>query len=277
MRFASSARVVCSSPRIYSRAPRRSCARGAATQVDLALIEAELGDARGALRGAEAEAARSRAALRALLDLEAEDPVSVAPLEVPVSPEGALSAWRERAREQRAEPRAYAARSRQLRISEDRLFAEIVDPLLVGLEWESQGNSQTAHTMGVSLSTTLPVARTAQGERAVARGERERARIEQGLAERAVERDVVGAAERLDAHLAELEALASAALPAMERAREGTLVQLERGATDLFRAIGTQRQLVALRERRVEVLREAWRARVELDRAMGMGRSGGGS
>ena len=56
----------------------------------------------------------------------------------------------------------------------------------------------------------------------------------------------------------------------MEQAREAIVAQLERGAADLFRVIGTQRQLVALRERRVEVLRDAWRARLELERAMGM-------
>jgi outer membrane protein TolC len=258
-------------------------AAGAATQVDLSLIEAELGDARASLRGAEAEAARSRAALRALLDLDADDAVEVERLEPPVSPAGAVAAWRARAREQRAEPRAFAARRARLRITEDRLFAEVVDPLLFGLEWESQGNSQTAHTMGVSLSTTLPIVRTAQGERAVTRSERELALVEQGIAERSVEREVVAAAARLEAHLGELEALGTAAVPAMERAREGTLVQLERGATDLFRVIGTQRQLVSTRERRVEVLRAAWQARVELDRAMGergatiVGPIGGGS
>jgi cobalt-zinc-cadmium efflux system outer membrane protein len=149
-------------------------AAGTATQVDLSLIEAELGEARAALYGAEAEAAQRRATLRARLDLEADDPLVIEGLEAPASPAGQLAAWRERGLEQRAEPRAYAAR----------------------------------------------------------RG--------------------------------------SAALPAMEQAREAIVAQLQRGATDLFRVIGTQRQLVALRERRVEVLRDAWRARLELERAMGM-------
>lgn len=245
-------------------------AAGTATQVDLSLIEAELGEARASLHGAEAEAAQRRAALRALLDLEADDPLVIDGLEAPASPAGQLAAWRERGLERRAEPRAYAARRRQLRISEDRLFAETVDPLTLGLEWESQGNSQMAHTMGFSLSTTLPIARTAQGERAVARSEGDLALVEQGIAERTVQRDVVGTAARLEAHLRELEAIGTTALPAMEQAREAIVAQLERGAADLFRVIGTQRQLVALRERRVEVLRDAWRARLELERAMGM-------
>lgn len=242
---------------------------GSATAVDLALVEAELGEARAASHDAERSATEARALLRALLDLAADEPLEVVALGPPEAPEGSLARWQARAREGRAEPRAFAAAQRRLRVTEDRLYAEAIDPLMLGLEWESQGNTQTAHTLGVSMSTTLPLLRTAQGERAVTRSEEEMAVVEEGLATRAVERDVVRAAQRLEASLAELRALEELALPAVERAREGTLTLLESGATDLFRVLGTQRQLVELRERRVAVLREAWRARVELERAIG--------
>jgi outer membrane protein TolC len=242
---------------------------GAATSVDLALVEAELGEARAASLDALRTSRDARARLRVLLDLDAADPVEVAALGVPSAPAGDLARWRADALETRAEPRAYAAVQRRLRIAEDRLFAESVDPLVLALEWESQGNTQTAHTLGASLGTTLPLLRTFQGERAVARSERDAAAVEEGLAARGVEREVVQAAQRLETTLAELDALERLAIPAVERAREGILTLLESGASDVFRVLGTQRQLFELRERRLAVFREAWAARVALDRAIG--------
>ncbi|GAB4202593.1 MAG: hypothetical protein OHK0013_15990 [Sandaracinaceae bacterium] len=242
---------------------------GAATAVDLALVEAELGEARAASYDATRASLDARARLRMLLDLDATEPVEIAPLGVPEAPEGDLTRWRADALATRAEPRAYATARRRLQITEDRLFAESIDPLVVALEWESQSNTQTAHTLGVSLSATLPLLRTFQGERAVTRGEREAAAVDEALAGRGVEREVVRAAQRLETTLAELQALEELAIPAVERAREGMLTLLQSGAADVFRVLGTQRQLFELRERRLAAFREAWAARVELDRAIG--------
>lgn len=242
---------------------------GAATAVDLALVEAELGEARAASFDATRASLDARARLRMLLDLDATAPIEVAPLGVPGAPEGDLARWRADALATRPEPRGFATAQRRLRITEDRLFAESIDPLVVALEWESQSNTQTAHTIGVSLSATLPLLRTFQGERAVTRGERDAAAVDETLAGRGVEREVVRAAQRLETTLAELEALEQLAIPAVERAREGMLTLLQSGATDVFRVLGTQRQLFELRERRLAVFREAWAARVELDRAIG--------
>jgi cobalt-zinc-cadmium efflux system outer membrane protein len=243
---------------------------GSATAVDLALVESELGEARAASFDADRAARDGRTRLRGLLDLDADDPVEVAPLDVPGPPEGELARWRARAVATRAEPRTFAALRRRLGVTEDRLYAEAIDPIVVALEWESQGNVQTANTIGASVSTTLPFLRTSQGERAVTRGERDAAAVDERLAARAVEREVVRAAQRLTATLGELQALETDAIPAIERAREGMLTQLQSGAADVFRVLAAQRRLFEAYERRLVVFREAWRARVELDRAIGV-------
>jgi len=248
---------------------RSLMAVNAATDVDLALVEAELGEARAAAFDAERIARDARALLRGMLDLDAAEPVAVVALDMPNAPGGDIEQWRLRALETRAEPRAFAALQRRLRITEDRLFAENIDPIVLGLEWEVQGNTQRAQTMGFSLSTTLPLLRTGQGDRAVTSSEREAATLDERLAARGIEREVVQAAQRMETSLSELSTLEQLAIPAVERARDGTLTMLGSGAIDLFRVLSTQRQLFELRERRLVVFREAWRARVALDRAIG--------
>ena len=241
---------------------------GAATRLDVALVEVELGEAAAALAHAQRSEFESKDALRALLDLPTSDPMAVAMPSLDQA-SGDVAAWTQEALQSRAEPRSYAASARRFRLSESRLFAESVDPLVVGLEWEAQGNSQTAQTVGVSLGTTLPLFNTAQGERAVALEESALMRVSEGIAQRGVEREVFRASRQLDRARAELEALESHALPAMERAQSAMTELLTQGDVEFFRLVSVQRQLFETRAQRVNATRAAFQALADLQHAIG--------
>ncbi len=241
---------------------------GAATRLDVALVEVELGEAAAALAHAQRSEFESKDALRALLDLPTSDPMAVAMPSLDQA-SGDVAAWTQEALQSRAEPRSYAASARRFRLSESRLFAESVDPLVVGLEWEAQGNSQTAQTVGVSLGTTLPLFNTAQGERAVALEESALMRVSEGIAQRGVEREVFRASRQLDRARAELEALESQALPAMERAQSAMTELLTQGDVEFFRLVSVQRQLFETRAQRVNATRVAFQALADLQHAIG--------
>ncbi|MDW8245986.1 MAG: TolC family protein [Sandaracinaceae bacterium] len=242
---------------------------GASTLLEHALVEAEVGQARAASAEGARLAWEARARFRNVLDLDAEEVVTVEALAPPEAPPGDLQAWLRRARERRAEPRHFSALRRRLRLTESRLFAERIDPLLFGAEWETQGNVQSAHTFGFSLNWSFPILWTAQGDRAVARGEENAASVNEGLALRGVEREVVEAAGRLENSLRALKALQEEAIPAMERALAGAMELLENGATDIFHVLLTQKQLFEIRERAIDAMSEAWKAKAALWRAIG--------
>jgi cobalt-zinc-cadmium efflux system outer membrane protein len=241
---------------------------GAATRLDVALVEVELGEAAAALANAERNEFDAKDALRALLDLPTSDAMQVTMPSLDQA-SGEVAAWTEEALRNRAEPRSFAASARRFRLSESRLFAESVDPLLVGLEWEAQGNSQTAQTLGVSLGTTLPLLNTAQGERAVALEESALMRVSEGIAQRGVEREVFRASRQLDRARAELAALESQALPAMERAQSAMSELLTQGDVEFFRLVSVQRQLFETRAQRVNAMRVAFQALADLQHAIG--------
>lgn len=241
-----------------------------AIALDLALAEADRGQAQADRFERRRALIDAQAALRAVLDLDPDVAPEVEPVAGP-GPPGlpALSRAIARATERRAEPRAHAAAARRYRFSEDRLFAESVDSLLVGLEWESQGNQQTAHTFGVSAAMSLPLVRTAQGDRAVARAESQLADEQASIAERMVEREVVRAHAVLENALAQHRELDDVAVPAAERALSMTEELLAAGSIDLFRVLTARRALFELRQLELDALGRAWLAHVALERAMG--------
>ncbi|MEZ4390610.1 MAG: TolC family protein [Polyangiales bacterium] len=237
----------------------------AVTALDLALTRRDAALAEAELAVAARHRAQSLTRFREVLDLGPEEPAEVSPLPPPAMPPMDLAQALAAARAGRAEPRRWAASAARQRASAGRLRAESVAPLLLNGEVEWQGYSQTS--VGVSAQWALPLARTAQGERAEALAGARTALVEGELARRAVEREVAGAYAALEHSLAELAALSERAIPAAQEAVSLTEALRERGAAELFRVLAAQQELAAARGRRLEALREAWRARLELDRA----------
>lgn len=248
---------------------RASAAVHESTAIDVALAASEHGLARAEVAERRLALLGAEALFRAALDLDPDVSPEVEPLSGPDPPEGlSLADAIALASERRAEPRAHQAAARRYRLSEDRLYAESVDLLLVGLEWESQGNQRTAHSWGVSAGMALPLVRTAQGERAVARG-LSVLELELGLlAERDVEREAAAAWHALQASIERLrliEEAQEASADALAMSNE----MLARGAADVFRVLAIRREVFGLRARRVEARRDAWNARIALERAIG--------
>lgn len=254
------------SAEMLSRMQARADAR-ASTALDVVLAERDLAEAQADLARAQRTREESRARLRVALDLEANESADVVPAGIPALPDAPLETALETARARRAEPRAFAAARERLRAMASRFRAEAVAPLLVAGEYEVQGYNQSS--VGLSAQWALPVVRTAQGERAEALAAAVTAETERELAGRGVAREAAAAWRGLRHALEELEALDVRVIPAAERAVTLTEALANAGAAEFFRVLSARQQLSSARVRRLDALREAWRARLELDRATG--------
>lgn len=237
----------------------------AATALDVTLAEREsaLADAERAVVARARELALSR--LRDALDLTPGEAVDIAPLGLPAVPTTSVAEVLAAARLARAEPRVYAAASARMRAAASRLRAEAIAPLIVNGEVEWQGYSQSS--VGLSAQWALPLTRTAQGERAEAMASSQTAALEAELATRASSREALAALAALRHAVDELRVLTERVLPASERAVELTEALRANGAVEFFRVLSARQELALAQSRRIEALREAWRARLELDRA----------
>lgn len=245
---------------------------GAATALDVALAaqEAAVAEADRLAAMRAVEVARER--LREVLDLGPEAPLRVADLGLPPPPP-ALDVDAAMAHAATGRREAHAARiaTDRLEVSEDRLWAEAVSPLVLSAEYELQGNSQRNQTFGFGASVALPLFWMNDGDRAVALGEADERRLEAELAETRIAREASAAVRRLELVLRELHALDEEALPAAATSVELAEELVTAGAIDLFRLLTIRRERFELEARRVALLRDAWLARAELDRALGGG------
>ena len=252
-----------------SRVKARFEAR-AATALDVALSERDYAESVAAAARAQGALAEARGRLRQSLDLPADDAVETAELAPPSLPEG-LTAERAVALavERRRDPAVFRAGAGRAKMADTRLRREVVAPVVAFGEDEAQGNEHTKKSLGVGLSTELSLLLRNQGERAVNRAQGNVLTIEGELSERAVGREAFVAYQQLAAALAELSAIVHSATPAAERALSMTMEMLDAGAVDYFRLLNARQSAFALRSRRVEALRAAWRLRIALERAVG--------
>jgi len=252
-----------------SRVRARFDAR-AATALDVALSERDYAESVAATARARGLLVEARGRLRQVLDLPPDDGVETAPLEPPRLPEG-LTAERAIALaiERRRDPAVYRAGADRAKVAEVRLRRESVAPVVAFGEAEAQGNTNTKKSLGVGLSSELPIFLRNQGERAVTRAQGNVLTIEGALSERAVGREAFVTFQQLEAALAELSAIEQNATPAAEQALSMTMELLDAGAVDYFRLLNARQSAFALRSRRVEALRAAWRLRIALERAVG--------
>lgn len=248
---------------VRARADARSV-----TAIDVALAERELAESAADVSASGRARADAEGRLREVLDLDATAALSVTPVGVPPMPEGwTLASAVERARTRRRESLAFRAEAVRWRRSADRLRAAAVAPLFVAGEVEWQGYSQA--TVGASAQWSIPVARTAQGARAVASALAVSADLEGALAVRAAEREAATAWAVLEHAREELAILDARVLPGVTRALELTDALFRAGAADAYRLLFARQAVAAARVRRLAALREAWRARIDLDRATG--------
>ncbi len=244
---------------------------GAATAVDLALAEREVAEATADLHEARRERDEAAGRFREAIDLTSTDPSRVAPLGPPGFPVGITREAAVRlAVEFRREATAGMAASRRLMVAVDRFRAQYVAPLWVQPELAVSSNQYLQASGGVTVQWALPVMHTGQGERAVALAQSHASRADSVRAARRADREAGTAWDVLAERLAELHTLQAEAIPALERTLEATERQSQLGATDFFRVLYARRELSLMRVRAATATREAWRARIALERAIGV-------
>lgn len=242
----------------------------AATALDVALSERDHAESVAATSRARGALVEARGRLRQALDLPPSDSVETATLDAPALPagltaDGAIAL----AVQRRADPAVFRAGVGRTRVADTRLRREVVAPVVAFGEVEAQGNKNTNKSGGVGLSTELPLFLRNQGERAVNRGQGEVLNVEGAISERSVGREAQVTYQQLEAALAELATIEQSATPAAERALSMTMEMLDAGAVDYFRLLNARQSAFALRSRRVDALRAAWRLRIALERAVG--------
>ncbi len=240
----------------------------AATTLDIALATRELAESEADLAAARRERIDAVGRFRELLDLAPNAAVAVEPLPPLAMPPGlSREAAVERAVRQRREAVSWQTTASRFRLSTDRLRAETVAPVVFGAEFEWQSYNQA--TVGASLQWALPIVQTGAPDRAFATAQGVAAQAQSDLTARSIAREAGAAWDGLQARLEELQHLRDEAVPSAERSLALTEVLHGSGAVDYFRVLLARRDVFALRSRLVQAQREAWRARVALDRALG--------
>jgi cobalt-zinc-cadmium efflux system outer membrane protein len=242
----------------------------AATALDVALSHRDYAESTAAVAQARERLMGARGRLRQVLDLAPSAALDTAPLPAPHMPEGlSLEQAIDKALKQRREPEVFNAGAERAAAADTRLRREAIAPLMLQGEYEAQGNNNTQTSGGVGLSAELPVVLKNQGDRAVVRAEGQLAKVNAELVQRRVGREAMMAFQQLEASLLELAAIEQEAMPAAEQALAMTMEMLEAGAIDFFRLLNARQSAFGLRARRVEVVRNAWRLRIALERSMG--------
>jgi len=247
-------------------------AAGESTALDRAMVQRERAAAEADVARAVRLGREAADALRMALDLPGRSPIEVAPLGAPSRPTAdTISRAARAAGSRRGEVRAAQAVGLEASARGVRQGREAVAPLTVGLEGQqvAVGPQETASSLGLSLRWELPFVRRAQGERAVSSAEASAARADARILQRVVSREVEAAGARLESALEELDVLEQRALPAAANLEQQTTVTWTAGNLEWFRVQEARRERLELAARALEVLREAWLARIELDRASG--------
>jgi outer membrane protein, heavy metal efflux system len=121
--------------------------------------------------------------------------------------------------------------------------------------------------LGVTLE--LPIAQRNQGPIAVTARARESVLTHLELEARRLAREVIAAYQAYEARRLELSRLTNKAIPAAERTLSFAEAGWQAGRFDLFRLLTAARDALRVRATRIDVLEEAWLARIELERAVG--------
>lgn len=121
----------------------------------------------------------------------------------------------------------------------------------------------------IGVTVELPIAQRNQGPLAMTARARETVLAHLDLESRRLTRDVIAAYEAYEARRLELSRLTDKAIPAAERTLSFAEAGWQAGRFDLFRLLTAARDALRVRATRIDVLEEAWLARIELERAVG--------
>lgn len=238
----------------------------AGTIIDVTLAERELGEARANYASAEKARAEARAAFRDALNLDPLVVPAVSPVTPPDLPSGvSIEAAVDRAVEKRRELEALRAAVAKFDRQAERLFQAAVGPVWISAEYE---HDRGENLVGAGVNWTVPIFQVNQGDRAVARGEQTAAERLGNVTKRTIAREVSGLWTVLETRVRELTTLRNEALPAAAAVLDQTNELFEAGAVDIFRVLLVRQSLFSLRIRALEALRDAWRTRIALDRAI---------
>ncbi|MDP3278796.1 MAG: TolC family protein [Deltaproteobacteria bacterium] len=239
-----------------------------ATALDLALAEQEVHDAEAARLTAQRERDDALGRMRELLALDPREPVAVSEL-------GTLTIQSEMTRERaialalqnRRELTVLGASAARSRVSQTRLHHQATAPIFIAAEVEWQGYSTAS--VGASAQWSLPVSLTNQGERAAAEAQARAADEQRTIAENSLANQAAIAWDQLAHRLEELALLDTRALPTAQRVFSLTEALFRAGTVDSYRLLRARDEVYQQQQRRLDALRSAWRARVQLDRATG--------
>jgi outer membrane protein, heavy metal efflux system len=271
--LASQRREVVSRQRVETTKRTHAAARdrmklGAASDVEHLLAEAELGRAQIALLRAEQETTQLVADLRELLDLPANQPLSLTTaLDLPPTRSTALEALVARARKQRQDLQALRGERRLAEAEIRRLQRERFP--LVSLALTVQRDTPSDSWYGVGLSFASPLFHRNQGAIAQARALRERADASVDVTTRSLERELRRALDAAAARRREVALYQQSVLGAAERARDLIGTGWRAGKFDLYRLLAAERELLESRLAAVDAWAALWKAEIEIDRATG--------
>ena len=241
---------------------------GAASDVELHLAEVERARLDQERLDAELAVSDAERALKLLIAAPRDAHVEpTTPLETPAPLDADADRLVQQALAQREELRILGAAKGQLDATTSRLEREIVPNPTVFLDVAGQQPGQLYVGAGVALP--LPLWRRNQGELARVHAERRRLEDEHRLLAREVALEVTTALRDLKTRQAEARLWAERVVPSaeanVELVRQGWLA----GKFDLFRVVQVTREAAEARRHQLEVLRELWRARINLERATG--------
>jgi cobalt-zinc-cadmium efflux system outer membrane protein len=266
LRIAESRSALEVSSRVLSAAERRLAA-GAASELEQASAELDV----GLLRASEVAATRERdASLMELRDVLALGPAALLELSSSLGeppPLGEPRRYVEGAMKRHPSLAALSARGDFLASHEERLEREIFPR--VGLYGGIDAAPLSPIFGVVGLSVELPVAQRNQTLRAVT------ARAREGIAARLeiesarLARRVVAAYEACEARRKELATLTERAVPAATRTLSLAEAGWQAGRFDVFRLLTATRDALRVRAHRIDALEAVWISYIELERAAG--------
>jgi outer membrane protein, heavy metal efflux system len=241
---------------------------GAASEVDLRLAEAESGRLARQHLAAELAAKESLAVLVAFVGLPpGSQPVLMTKLSTPEIRLPPLGDLLLAAESHRADLRALTGTGAQLDAELSLLTREAVPNPTLAIEIERDLPGELFLGAGVVLP--LPAWRRNQGERAIARAERQRVQEERLVASREVGLEVEQAYGRVLSSHDQAVVLEKTVVPATKATVDLITEGWQAGKFDLFRVLQATREAADARRSELDVLAEFWRAVVDLDRATG--------
>jgi outer membrane protein TolC len=162
---------------------------------------------------------------------------------------------------------ASQARLASLAASRDRLERETFPKLGLYAGVDAAPKSPVYGVLGISGE--IPVAQRNQGPRAVVARATESEQTRREILRRRIAREITAAWGSHERRRTELEVLTRAALPAAERSFELAEAGWKAGRFDWFRVALAARDLIEVRQQRVEALAALWIQRLTLARARG--------